>query len=120
MLCFYFQVVVTALRIIEREERSDSECLQRQKSTGFLPQDRPKRWRDKALAVLRTNVQERIEGNQARAVDAQLIAACVKQIRIGCKVYHICWPRTARWRVMLKKIFKSTWYSCFQVLIMSS
>ena len=33
-----FQVVVTALRIIEREERSDAECLQRQKSTGFLPQ----------------------------------------------------------------------------------
>ena len=60
-----FKVVVTALRIIEREERSDAECLQRQKSTGFLPQDRPKRWKDKGLGVLKTNVQERIEGNQA-------------------------------------------------------
>ena len=59
---------MTALRIIEREERSDAECLQRQKSTGFLPADRPKRWRDKALAVLRTNVQERIEGNQASVI----------------------------------------------------
>ena len=96
------QVVLTALRIIEQEERSDSERLQRQKSTGFLPQDRPKRWRDKALAVLRTNVQERIEGNQARVVDAQLVAVRVRQIRNGCMVYHICWSRTARWRVIMK------------------
>jgi len=58
------KVVVTALRIIEREERSDADCLQRQKSTGFLPQDRPKRWKDKGLGVLKINVQERIEGNQ--------------------------------------------------------
>ena len=102
----FLQVVVTALRIIEREERSDSECLQRQKSTGFLPADRPKRWREKALAVLRTNVQERIEGNQARVVDAQLVAVGFVQIRNGCMVYHICWPRTARWHVIIKKIIQ--------------
>ena len=29
-----------------------------------LPQGRPKRWKEKGLGVLRTNVQERIEGNQ--------------------------------------------------------
>jgi exocyst complex component 3 len=57
-------VIVTALRIIEREESSDRDCLQRQKSTGFMPQGRPKRWKEKGLAVLRINVQERIEGNQ--------------------------------------------------------
>ncbi len=55
---------MSALRIIEREEKFDLECLQRQKSTGFLPRGRPKRWREKGLAVLRINVQERIEGNQ--------------------------------------------------------
>ena len=58
------RVIVTALRVIEREEKSDAECLQRQKSTGFLPQGRPKRWKEKGLAVLSLNVQERIEGNQ--------------------------------------------------------
>lgn len=55
---------MTALRIIEREEKSDQECLQRQKSTGFMAMGRPKKWKEKCMAVLRTNVQERIEGNQ--------------------------------------------------------
>ncbi|TRY62619.1 hypothetical protein TCAL_00416 [Tigriopus californicus] len=58
------KVIVTALRIVEREERADQECLQRQKSTGFLPSGRPKQWKKKGLQVLKTNVQERIEGNQ--------------------------------------------------------
>ena len=34
--------LVTALRIIEREERSDEDCLAKQKQTGFLPPGRPK------------------------------------------------------------------------------
>lgn len=58
------KVIVTALRIIEREEKVDAECLQRQRSTGFLPAGRPKRWREKGMEVLKTNVQERVEGNQ--------------------------------------------------------
>ena len=58
------KVIVTALRIIEREEKSDGECAQRQKSTGFLPPGRPKSWKRKGLDVLKVNVQERVEGNQ--------------------------------------------------------
>lgn len=55
---------LTCSRIIEREEKSDQECAQRHKSTGFIPTGRPKKWKEKSLEVLRTNVQERIEGNQ--------------------------------------------------------
>jgi exocyst complex component 3 len=34
------KVLVTALRVIEREEKLDAECAQRQKVTGFLPPGR--------------------------------------------------------------------------------
>lgn len=56
--------IVTALRIIEREERADQYALQRQKGTGFLPVGRPKKWREKAFTVLEESVKNRIEGNQ--------------------------------------------------------
>ncbi|CAL4060509.1 unnamed protein product, partial [Meganyctiphanes norvegica] len=56
--------IVTALRIIEREERADQFALQRQKGTGFLPVGRPKKWREKAFMVLEESVKNRIEGNQ--------------------------------------------------------
>ena len=58
------QVVVTAVRIIEREERADAYAIQRQKQSGFLPPDRPKGWKARALEVLSDAVVERIEGNQ--------------------------------------------------------
>lgn len=58
------KVIVTTLRVIEREEKVDQECQSRFKSTGFLPPDRPKHWKDKCLDVLKLNVMERIEGNQ--------------------------------------------------------
>ena len=40
-------------RIIEREEKSDLECAQRHKSTGFIPTGRPKKWKEKSLEILR-------------------------------------------------------------------
>lgn len=58
------KVIVTALRVIEREEKIDAECAARHRSTGFLPPDRPKNWRSKCMDVLKINVMERIEGNQ--------------------------------------------------------
>jgi exocyst complex component 3 len=60
------KVIVSALRVIEREEKTDAECQSRFKSTGFLPPNRPKSWRHKAMEVLKINVMERIEGNQPR------------------------------------------------------
>ena len=57
-------VIVTALRIIEREEKADAFALQQQKNTGFIAPGRPKRWRQKALDVLNEAVVQRIEGSK--------------------------------------------------------
>ncbi|XP_019547157.2 exocyst complex component 3 [Aedes albopictus] len=57
-------VIVTALRIIEREEKADAFALQQQKQTGFIPPGRPKEWRKKALQVLNEAVVQRIEGSK--------------------------------------------------------
>ena len=35
--------LVSALRIVEREERADEDCVLRQRQTGFMPPGRPKR-----------------------------------------------------------------------------
>lgn len=56
-------VIVTALRIIEREEKADQFALQQQKLTGFLPPGRPKEWRSMLFHTLNANVEERIEGS---------------------------------------------------------
>lgn len=57
-------VIVTTLRIIEREEKNDQFALQQQKVTGFLPPGRPKNWRNMAMEVLRNSVNVRIEGSK--------------------------------------------------------
>ena len=56
--------LVTALRIIEREEKSDEDCLAKQKQTGFLPPARPKRWREICMRKLAESVEHKMEGNQ--------------------------------------------------------
>jgi len=57
-------VIVTVLRIIEREERADIFALQRQKQFGFMPPSRPKKWKEMAFDVLQKSVDQRIEGTQ--------------------------------------------------------
>ncbi|GAB6023908.1 SNARE-binding exocyst subunit S6, variant 2 [Chamberlinius hualienensis] len=64
IVCKEPTVIVTALRIIEREEAADQFHIQRYKQTGFMPPGRPKSWRAKAFGILENAVQERIEGNQ--------------------------------------------------------
>ena len=58
------KVIVTALRIIEREEKLDAEHQSRLKSTGFLPPGRPKCWRSKCMEKLKQHVLDTIEGLQ--------------------------------------------------------
>ncbi|TDG50776.1 hypothetical protein AWZ03_002765 [Drosophila navojoa] len=57
-------VIVTALRIIEREEKNDQFALQQQKVTNFLPPGRPKAWRAMIMDVLQAAVITRIEGSK--------------------------------------------------------
>ncbi|XKL69459.1 hypothetical protein PGB90_007228 [Kerria lacca] len=57
-------VVVTVLRIIEREEKSDAICIQRERQSGFMPPGRPKKWREMAFNELEKSVSQRIEGTQ--------------------------------------------------------
>lgn len=57
-------VIVTALRIIEREEKADDFAQQRFARSGFMPPGRPKEWKKKAIEVLEKSVSQRIEGTQ--------------------------------------------------------
>lgn len=57
-------IIVTVIRIIEREERIDAAALKKDEQFGFLPPGRPKQWRKKAFEVLEEAIAARIEGNQ--------------------------------------------------------
>lgn len=54
--------IVTALRIIEREEKADILHVQQHKLSGFLAPGRPKKWREMAFEVFKNAVATRIEG----------------------------------------------------------
>jgi exocyst complex component 3 len=58
------QTIVSALRIIEREERADELTMKKCETTGFLPPGRPKQWRKRVFDILEEAVAERISGNQ--------------------------------------------------------
>lgn len=57
-------VIVTTLRIIEREERTDERWMKKKVQCGFIPPGRPKKWRQRCFNVLEDAVVTRIEGNQ--------------------------------------------------------
>lgn len=56
--------IVSALRIIEREEKTDEQITKRYRATGFMPPGRPKQWRKRVFDILEEAVAERISGNQ--------------------------------------------------------
>jgi exocyst complex component 3 len=56
--------LVTALRIIDREEKFDQKALAREKAVGFLPPGRPKEWQKKCLETLEHATTSRFESQQ--------------------------------------------------------
>eukprot|EP00794_Sanderia_malayensis_P003187 gene3187-3658_t len=61
--------LVTAMRIIEREERADRKSLAQKKKTNFMPKTRPKLWKERCKAVIRKAVYNRFESNQMELND---------------------------------------------------
>ena len=57
-------VIVTALRIIEREERTDEMAQKKYESLGFMPHGRPKQWKKRVFEILEEAISERISGSQ--------------------------------------------------------
>ncbi len=56
--------LVTALRIVDREEQVDRFWFEKKELTGFTPPDRPRQWKKLCFELLRKSVKDRIEGNQ--------------------------------------------------------
>ncbi|XP_078121062.1 exocyst complex component 3 [Sander vitreus] len=63
-------MLVSSVRIIEREEKIDRRMVDRKKQTGFIPPGRPKRWKDRMFQVLEGTVGTRIEGTQSVTKEA--------------------------------------------------
>uniref|UniRef100_A0A914CXN7 Exocyst complex component 3 n=1 Tax=Acrobeloides nanus TaxID=290746 RepID=A0A914CXN7_9BILA len=77
------QQLVSALRIIEREERIDRYFADKKSTSDFLPPNRPRGWRTKLFEVLLNSVKARVEGNQFedRTINKQWLARYLEVCR---------------------------------------
>lgn len=58
----YPEQLVTALRIIEREEILDEHWNKKKEETGFAPSDRPRNWRQECKNIVKHIVEAKIHG----------------------------------------------------------
>jgi hypothetical protein len=58
----YPEQLVTALRIIEREELLDEHWEKKKEETGFAPSDRPRKWRQYSKVIVKQIIEAKIHG----------------------------------------------------------
>lgn len=96
-------VLVSALRIVEREHMIDQEMERRKTYSGFSPPGRPKQWRENLLELLKNKTEDRIRlrGDVDKSQTGWL-GKHLTQIRFHCveeliNVKHLiqsCFPPT--------------------------
>lgn len=99
--------VVTALRIVEREERADklvAEMLLEKNVPGSQLPGRPKRWKDKCLEILGTSISNKFEELQPQEIDrmenkgwlaenlTSVAALCYQDLHAMREYGHKCFP----------------------------
>ena len=102
----YPEKLVTALRIIEREELLDEEWQKKKDETGFAPKDRPKRWRQTCQNTIRQIIENKIHGLriEERETDeswfskhlGNVTACIVPDVAVVKKLCAPCFPPTFR------------------------
>ncbi|RNA29859.1 exocyst complex component 3 [Brachionus plicatilis] len=58
----YPNQLVTALRVISREEALDEFWMKKKEETGFAPSDRPKRWKEECKETIKRTIETKIQG----------------------------------------------------------
>src|SRR6218665_2561977 len=57
-------IIISVIRIIEREEHADAAAKRRLETSGFISQGRPKNWRKRVFEILEEEVSDRIMGSK--------------------------------------------------------
>lgn len=98
--------LVTALRIIEREEILDEDWKKKKEETGFAPPDRPKRWRKECRDTIKSIAETKIHGCriEERETDdswfskhlGNICSRLIQDLEVVKKLCEPCFPPSYR------------------------
>lgn len=98
--------LVSALRIIEREEILDEDWKKKKEETGFAPPDRPKKWRRECRETIKSIAYNRIHGCRIEERDTDdswfskhlgnICSRLILDLEIVKKLCEPCFPPSYR------------------------